>query len=134
LDESLHRPHEPLPVLAWLGAARRKAEDRVRQAPPGLMLLIEHVHEIQHLSCRPKAREHVKSFVSLMVALDELANDLGRSGNDSRIERLVAGELLQPAFVDQQHPVEHPVLALQVLRRRHVVGFGALCRAWAGGS
>jgi hypothetical protein len=89
------------------------------QPPPGLMLLVKGVDQVDHLSGFAKARENLLLFVALVIVLDEIVDDLRSLTDDGGIETFIGCEFPHRRLINQQDAVEHPVFAHQIFRRRN---------------
>jgi len=120
-------------IVAVLAAAGSGLKDRLRDAPAGLMLRQQRIDERQHLSSVPETGKHSLLFRLFVIVLDEIPHDLRSIGDDRRVKVLVRCEFPQAGFVNQQQPVEHAMLAHQILGRGYLgFFFGLLFLLFAG--
>ena len=63
-----------------------------RRATPGVVLAEQDIDERGHAPGQPEARKDVLLFEPLVIVVDEIAHDLGRTGQHGRVEILVGGE------------------------------------------
>src|SRR5215472_8500790 len=129
-DERPHGGDQFTSLVVVAKAVGRQLENHRRHPPPGLVLQQQHADEIEHLIGLLDTREDVLLLRLLVIVLDEVADDLCGLGDDRGIEILLGVELAHRRLVDQQHAVEHAMLAHQVLGQGDqllgLVGCGAV--------
>src|SRR5262249_41841253 len=88
-------------------------------ASRGIVMLQKRVDEIDHLVGLFEAWKYVGLFRLLMIIVDEVADDLGGLRHQRRVEILIGRILPDRGLIEQQHPVQDPVFAHEILGWRH---------------
>ena len=98
----------------------RPLEDHVRDLPAGVVLGAEHLHQVGELVGLFEAGEEVVLLQLLVVVLDEAADDLRRLEQGLGREVLLRVQAPQDLVVHEHHPLQHAVLAHEVLGGGHL--------------
>lgn len=119
--EGLHGSDQLPPPVAIAAGGRRKADDGLRQLSSRRMLAQQGVDQIGHLAGLLEAGKDMGLLRLLMIIVDEVADDFRRLRDQAGIEVFLGVEFPQARFVNQQHPVQHAMLAHQILRRGYLL-------------
>ena len=102
----------------------RPGEDELGQLSTSCVLDQQRVHRAHELPSLAQHREDVTLFHGLMETFDEVVDDLGSVVDVGHGRPLSAGDAIDTLLVDEEHPLENPVLLHQVHIRRDGVRRG----------
>jgi hypothetical protein len=107
------------PVIGVFERLKRGELKRlIGHAAPCLMLLEKHIDQVHELARFSKTREKKVLFQLFVVVLDEAANDFRRIGYRIRGQIRIGINSPGRFSVDEQHALEHAMLAHQIFSWR----------------
>src|SRR5437016_1775762 len=85
------------------------------------MLGLEHGHEVCENACFFKPWEEELFLLPFMIVLDKAADNRSRVRNQFRLEISLPIDLVDEVIIDEEHAIQHAVLAHEILRWSNVL-------------